>query len=79
MEGDVRRRACDVCGKEYVFGPYSYGLRRNALYDMWICSLCHHRNAEGWSPEFESRLLTNLQALDKPVPRRLPNGLLPYD
>ena len=79
MQGGNFRRACDVCGTEHAYGPLHYGLRRNALYDILVCSSCNHSNAEGWAPELEERVLKNLKAAGKREPRRLRNGLLPYE
>ena len=78
MEGG-NRRPCDVCGTEYEYGPVHYGLRRNALYDIFVCGRCDHANLQGWARELEDRVLTKLRAEGKPEPRRLRNGLLPYD
>ena len=70
---------CDACGQKFEFGMGKYYGRKNLTYDIMVCRTCDSANWDGWNPHTEPRVTARLLAAGKPLPARLPSGLLPRD
>lgn len=72
-------RACDVCDRQYQFGPHIYDGHVIKLYRITVCSGCFEGNWDGWAPQYEKRVTANLDAAGEPLPPRNAKGWLPRD
>ncbi len=70
---------CDLCGRQFQYGPVrSFGTYLPA-YQLMTCDSCYAANSEGWSPSLEDTVTRNLKAKGLAIPARNGRGLLPRD
>lgn len=70
---------CDVCGRNFQFGPQVYDGHVNQTYKIVVCRQCHDANWDGWASHLEQNVTKNLVAADLPLPRRNGKALLPRE
>jgi hypothetical protein len=80
MSDDRIMYKCDLCGRPYQQGPHKYeGHRLTSYGNLFVCDPCWQGNHDGWAPQFEQRLLTELKRQGLPEPRRNARGWLPRE
>lgn len=70
---------CDVCGGQYQMGRHKYDGKQIPRYQLGVCKMCYDSNWNGWTPEYEQKILDHLIEKGLPEPDRNENGLLPRD
>ncbi len=70
---------CDLCGREFPYGPITSLGTYLPTYQVMTCNSCYVANRAGWSPELEERVTRNLKAKGLKLPERNTQGLLPRD
>ena len=68
---------CGLCDESKTYGPHIYDLVRVERYGLMVCRSCFAANWDGWSPQYEPRLLKSLKDNKLQVPPRLSNRLFP--
>ncbi len=56
-----------------------YEGKKISRYHLSVCKLCYDGNWDGWTPHYEGKILSHLEAKGLPIPERNENGLLPRD
>lgn len=72
-------RRCDLCNKEFQFGPHMYDGKHIPRYQITVCMSCWNGNWDGWAPDLEARLISHLKNKGLPIPERNAKGWLPRE
>lgn len=71
---------CDLCGQQYQYGPHRYEGHPLKLYGgIMICNSCWNANHDGFSPQYDKRLIEHLKQNNLLVPERNSRGWLPRE
>ena len=70
---------CDLCQKEFQFGPHKYDGKFISRYQMTVCGGCYKNNWDGWGPAVEGAFLAHLKSKGIPPPKRNQGGWFPRD
>jgi hypothetical protein len=69
---------CDLCGNAYQHGQGTYLGHKLELYgDLSCCDVCWRGNWDGWTIDYERKLLAHLKSQNLPIPVRNQKGWLP--
>ncbi len=66
---------CELCGREFQFGPHRYAGRKVVSWNIMICETCDQMNHDGLDPHRHPELMRRLQA-ERVALRRLPGGFI---
>jgi hypothetical protein len=70
---------CFMCGREYQYGPHKYEGREISRYKINVCNVCYDANRDGWSPEYQEKLIAHLKKEGIGIPARNREGWLPRE
>jgi len=70
---------CQLCGASYQMGRHKYDGKQIPKYNLGVCRMCYEGNWDGWSPQYEQKIIAHLKENNLPIPERNENGLLPRD
>lgn len=62
MSSDDFIERCNVCGKNFQFGPHQYDGRHIPLYEITVCKSCWDAHRDGWAPHLEDRVTAKLKS-----------------
>jgi hypothetical protein len=66
---------CDLCRREFQFGPHRYAGRKVVSWDIMICETCDNMNWDGIDPHRHPELMRRLRAEGVPL-RELRGGFI---
>lgn len=69
---------CDVCGREFPYGPHAYHGQFLKVYGIMAYNTCYAANEDGWAPHLEGGGTAKLEAQGLPLPDRV-DGKLPRE
>ncbi len=70
---------CDLCNREFQFGPHRYDGKHILRYQITVCMSCWNGNCDGWAPHLDERLISHLEKKGLPIPERNSKGWLPRE
>ncbi len=70
---------CFMCGSQFQMGEHIYDGKYIRRYDIIVCMPCWDGNRDGWTPDYETRLIAHLENEGIPIPERNENGWLPRE
>lgn len=76
---DLNMIHCQICGKEYQYGPQRYDGKYIRSYDLNACQSCYAGNRDGWGQRQEKVLLKHIEKKGIAIPERNEKGLIPRD
>jgi hypothetical protein len=79
MEAHKVMLHCDLCNKEFQFGPHKFDGKHIPRYQITVCKPCWDGNWDGWAPHLEKRLISHIEKNGLPVPERNSKGWLPRE
>lgn len=79
MDTDKTMMSCELCGKEFQYGPHRYDGQFIRRYQLTVCKTCFSGNRDGWAPHLEEKFLAHLKAKHIPAPARNAEGWFPRD
>lgn len=79
MSSEHYKKKCQVCSREFDYGPHVYQGRYLPRYQMVACNSCLRAHHDGWGLEAEKCILQHLNQSGIDVPERNAVGLLPTE
>ena len=70
-------RHCDLCGSAFQFGMHIYNGQYIARYELMLCRICYEFNHDGFSPNWDQKLLDRAKVRGFSLPEKNANGYYP--
>lgn len=70
---------CPLCGGSIQDGLHDHPGHRLRGYGLFVCDNCYDNNWDGWTQDYEDRLLAALDEEEIEYPERNEDGLLPRE
>jgi len=70
---------CFMCGSQFQMGEHIYDGKYIRRYDITVCMACWDGNWDGWTPDYETRLIAHLENEGILIPERNEKGWLPRE
>ena len=65
---------CFMCGSQFQMGEHIYDGKYIRRYYITVCMACWDGNWDGWTPDYDTRLITHLENEGIPIPGRNEKG-----